>query len=617
MKYSWLKNRLARGLRFNQEVYEDALADSVDGATVWLDAGCGRHLLPAWRELSERTLVERAAVVVGCDVDDVSLPRHRTIKKLVVADLEHLPFKMGSVTLVTANMVVEHLKDPEAVFAEFARVLAPGGRVIVLTPNAHAYFVLASRWLPRALRLRLVKRLDTRTPDAVFPAYYRANTIRKLRQLMTQAGLVEERCRMVASDAVLAGLPVLAAVELLYIRLTLLPAFRWMRVTILASFTRPPIADARPEGVPVDRAARPDVGNRRGGNEPTTAGDFMRTRIRDTGLRAISLAGGLRAVSRSRWRSRRLLILCYHGFAQDDEHRWDPSLYVTRGHLEARLALLAAEGYVVLPLREGLARLGAGTLPSRAVAITVDDGTYDFYAVAYPVLKHLGVPATVFVSTYYVVDRRPVFDGACQYLLWKAWALGRLDSMDPLDDGAPSPRTAADCAEASARVRETAMRERWSAERKHEWLGRFARRLGLDWEDFLRRRLIALMHPEEIGRLDPAIADVQLHTHRHRVPEQRDLFLREISDNRRALSECGVNPQGLTHFCYPSGVHLPTFLPWLAEAGVTSAVTTLPGLASRRHDPLLLPRFIDAGTTSEAEFEGWTSGLREFIRRPA
>jgi hypothetical protein len=143
-----------------------------------------------------------------------------------------------------------------------------------------------------------------------------------------------------------------------------------------------------------------------------------------------------------------------------------------------------------------------------------------------------------------------------------------------------------------------------------------ARRLGLDWEDFLRRRVLALMHPEEIGALDPAIADVQLHTHRHRAPEERDLFLREIADNRRALAECGLDPRRLTHFCYPSGVHRPAFLPWLAEAGVTAAVTTVPGLASRRHHPLLLPRFIDAGTTSAVEFEGWASGLREFVTRP-
>ena len=346
------------------------------------------------------------------------------------------------------------------------------------------------------------------------------------------------------------------------------------------------------------------------------AGIPRRARLRDSALRVIRFAGGLDAASRSRWRSRRLLILCYHGFAQDDEHLWDPSLYVTRAHLESRLQFLAAEGYVVLPLTEGLARLTAGTLPPRAVAITVDDGTYDFYAVAYPVFKRLAVPITLFVSTYYVQDRRPVFDGACHYLLWKAWASRTVDVRHPLDDSAPPLRTAADCAHASTLVRETAEREGWTAEAKHEWLGRLARRLGLDWEDFLRRRVITLMRPEEIGGLDPTIADVQLHTHRHRVPEEKALFLREIADNRRALAECGLDPRRLVQFCYPSGVHRTAFLPWLAEAGVTAAVTTVPGLASRRHDPLLLPRFIDAGTTSPVEFEGWASGLREFLTKP-
>jgi len=341
-----------------------------------------------------------------------------------------------------------------------------------------------------------------------------------------------------------------------------------------------------------------------------------RTRMRDSALQVIRLAGGLNAASRSRWRSRRLLILCYHGFALEDEHLWNPSLYVTQGHLEARLAFLAGEGYTILSLAEGLARLRAGTLPPRAVAITVDDGNYDFYAVGYPVFKRLGVPVTLYVSTYHVLDRRPVFDVACRYLLWKAWASGRAVS-DPLAESGPPLRTAADCDAASSRVWEMVWRERWSAEKKHDWLGRFATRMGLDWAEFLQSRVLALMGPEEIGALDPATASVQLHTHRHRVPEQRDLFLREIEDNRRALADCGLDPRGLTHFCYPSGIHRPALLPWLAEAGVTSGVTTDPGLASTEHHPLLLPRFVDTGMTSEVEFEGWACGLRHFISRAA
>ena len=75
-------------------------------------------------------------------------------------------------------------------------------------------------------------------------------------------------------------------------------------------------------------------------------------------------------------------------------------------------------GYAVLPLADGLARLRTGTMPPRAVSITVDDGTYDFHAVAYPVFKRFGIPVTLYVATYHVFDHRPVFDVAFRYLFW-------------------------------------------------------------------------------------------------------------------------------------------------------------------------------------------------------
>jgi len=319
--------------------------------------------------------------------------------------------------------------------------------------------------------------------------------------------------------------------------------------------------------------------------------------------------------SRSRWRSNRLLILCYHGFSQSDEHFWNPALYVTADHLEARLRFLADQRYSVLPLAEGLTRLYAGTLPPRAVVITVDDGTYDFHPVAYPVFRRMGIPVTVYVATYHVFDRRPVFDVTFRYLIWKAMQSGPVLVSDP-ESGVPLPITnPGDYSCITERIYQAVRKAGWSAERKHDWTANLARSLGLDWERFVASRALGLMRPEEIGRLDPALVDVQLHTHRHRVPEDRELFLKEIRDNRKALAECGIDPARLVHFCYPSGVHRPAFLPWLRDAGVRSAVTCMPGLAAPSDDPLLLPRFIDAATTSDIEFEGWTSGFRHFLRR--
>jgi hypothetical protein len=67
------------------------------------------------------------------------------------------------------------------------------------------------------------------------------------------------------------------------------------------------------------------------------------------------------------------------------------------------------------------------------------------------------------------------------------------------------------------------------------------------------------------------------------------------------------------HFCYPSGMTNPQFLPWLREASVTSATTCFVGLASRDHDPLMLPRLVDTAELTSLEFEGWLTGVSEFI----
>lgn len=214
--YTEIKKYILPWLRFNQDIYEEFVAQHVSQDTLWLDAGCGKHIFPSWREASERTLIDRARLALGCDVDHMSVQKHHTLSRLVAADLESLPFKDGCISLITCNMVVEHLDRPLAVFAEFARVLKEGGRVIVHTPNVCSHFVVCSRFIPRQWKLKLVKALDGRAEDDVFPTCYGANTPWRLRTFMAQAGLRQERCRLLASDATLGRVhPLLAALELL------------------------------------------------------------------------------------------------------------------------------------------------------------------------------------------------------------------------------------------------------------------------------------------------------------------------------------------------------------------------------------------------------------------
>jgi peptidoglycan/xylan/chitin deacetylase (PgdA/CDA1 family) len=152
-----------------------------------------------------------------------------------------------------------------------------------------------------------------------------------------------------------------------------------------------------------------------------------------------------------------------------------------------------------------------------------------------------------------------------------------------------------------------------TADEKGSLLGRLAELVGVDLDEVCRRRILQIMKLADVADVSHAGVAVELHTHRHRTPESRGLFLREIGDNRASiLSMTGKTP---SHFCYPNGVYKRMFVPWLREANVASATTCAPGLASRNSDVMALPRFVDRSPVSSEEFEAWITGAATLFPR--
>jgi peptidoglycan/xylan/chitin deacetylase (PgdA/CDA1 family) len=339
----------------------------------------------------------------------------------------------------------------------------------------------------------------------------------------------------------------------------------------------------------------------------------MLKQIKRTVLRASRGAGTFRLLRNSKWRKNRLLIIGYHGVALDDEHRGSPTLYVTRRVLEGRFKILRDGGYAVLPLGEAVSRLAAGTLPPRSVCLTFDDGFADFALEAFPLLEQFGFPATVYLTTYYTRYNRPIFGLICSYMLWKT-SRAELRSTDLLPGVASERwnlRSPADRQRAHQAIVRHADAAGLSAREKDELAQRVAVALEIDYQGLVRRRILSLLTPAEVTSLSAAGVDFQLHTHRHRTPVDEHAFAREIRDNRRELAE--LTGKNTAHFCYPSGVYEPEFLPWLKEAGVVSATTCDTGIASQSTNPLLLPRLIDTMNLSPVEFESWVSGAGAFL----
>jgi peptidoglycan/xylan/chitin deacetylase (PgdA/CDA1 family) len=160
-------------------------------------------------------------------------------------------------------------------------------------------------------------------------------------------------------------------------------------------------------------------------------------------------------------------------------------------------------------------------------------------------------------------------------------------------------------------------REHTTGRQKDDVAARLARFLKLDFNSLKSKRILQVMSPREVQEIAKNGVDIQLHTHRHRTPEEEELFRREIQDNRKCIQN--LISKDAVHFCYPSGVYRPNFLPWLEKERVVSATTCDAGLATRRSESLLLPRFIDNQSRTQIDFESWITGVGDVlaIRRAA
>jgi ubiquinone/menaquinone biosynthesis C-methylase UbiE len=112
-----------------------AHAFDLSGCHAILDAGCGdgrytRHILRR---------AAPGAVIAAFDLSRRMLVRARRRLKNsprvghVSADLTHLPYPDGFFDAVVCGWVLEHLPDPLPGLRELARVLQPGGKMLLMT----------------------------------------------------------------------------------------------------------------------------------------------------------------------------------------------------------------------------------------------------------------------------------------------------------------------------------------------------------------------------------------------------------------------------------------------------------------------------------------------------
>jgi SAM-dependent methyltransferase len=155
-----------------------------------LDAGCGDGRY--FHVVAAAPPPERLA---GCDISERILATARETAaqlglspELVRANVESLPFEDASFDLVLCTQVLEHLLSPAEGVRELARVLGPGG-TLVLSADHAGNTVTRILFAPRLAVVGLLGMRNRHAP-VLFPEHRFEAT--ELEQLLIDAGLVVE-----------------------------------------------------------------------------------------------------------------------------------------------------------------------------------------------------------------------------------------------------------------------------------------------------------------------------------------------------------------------------------------------------------------------------------------
>jgi 2-polyprenyl-3-methyl-5-hydroxy-6-metoxy-1,4-benzoquinol methylase len=186
----WERRCRKRSFQMRQTVLLKSLQGSDLAGTLWLDAGCGTGTLARW-------LATRGCGVLGVDAasemvvaanqsaqsenysDRLSFVRITTIARLALDDC--------SLDGILCSSVLEYVPDPSVCLTEFARVLKPGGLLLVSVPNRKSVvrrMQLACHQLGHLLGRRWCKFMD----------YSRHQySSREFERLLVQAGFSGEK----------------------------------------------------------------------------------------------------------------------------------------------------------------------------------------------------------------------------------------------------------------------------------------------------------------------------------------------------------------------------------------------------------------------------------------
>lgn len=152
-----------------------------------LDIGCGRGAYgddPVEYRKNLRIMKGKVETVIGLDVNKPA-SSNPYIDQFALLEGNTWPLDDNSIDLIICDYVMEHAEHPDDLFSEAHRVLAPGGKLCIRTPNRWNYIALSASLIPDRFHAKVTSVVqDNRKEEDVFPTFYRCNTKRTFKQYL-------------------------------------------------------------------------------------------------------------------------------------------------------------------------------------------------------------------------------------------------------------------------------------------------------------------------------------------------------------------------------------------------------------------------------------------------
>src|SRR5262249_17313916 len=232
---------------------------------------------------------------------------------------------------------------------------------------------------------------------------------------------------------------------------------------------------------------------------------------------------------------------------------------------ERRMRILEKLRIPVISLEEAVLKFKSGAIGSAETVITMDDGWASNLSIALPILEKHNYPSCIYATTEHLTAGTEVFNVALSYMVRRS---GResltLHGFHPQLDATyhfgKDP-------EAAIRALIIAAEKAYSLAERQKLIHPIARVLGLDPAEVLNDGRVRLLTRDEFRELSRRGVDIQLHTHRHQLPDgDFNTMADEINTNSDALRTLvGKTPR---HFCYPSGEYSERHPEWLRKLGI-------------------------------------------------